>query len=127
MTIRNAADFEGVAGNGGGLKEAIGSELHIAQANLIRCSVRVSVQNSAKPDSQRVLRAIQLNLRKKPKRLRRRLRQLGYVGKFDAIKMNSWKKAACPLSHYALPNSCLNGELGLFDLGAVKIGISVSV
>ena len=75
----------------------------------------------------RRLRAIQLKLWKKPKRLHRRLRQLGYVGEFDAIKMNSWKNAACPLSHYALPSSYLHGELGLFDLGAVKTGISVSV
>jgi len=75
----------------------------------------------------RRLRAIQLKLWKKPKRLHRRLRQLGYDGEFDAIKMNSWANAACPLSHYALPSSYLHGELGLFDLGAVVTGISVSV
>ena len=59
--------------------------------------------------------------------MHRRLRQLGYTGDFDAIKMNSWRNAASPLSHYALPNKYLHEELGLFDIGAVTTGISVSV
>jgi len=75
----------------------------------------------------RRLRAKQLKLWKKPRKLHRRLRQLGYTGEFDAIKMNSWSNAASPLSHYALPNKYLHEELGLFDLGAVSTGISVSV
>jgi group II intron reverse transcriptase/maturase len=75
----------------------------------------------------RRLRAIQLKLWKKPMRLHRRLRQLGYKGEFDAIKMNSWANAACPLSHYALPNRYLHEEVGLFDLSAITTGITVSV
>lgn len=75
----------------------------------------------------RRLRAIQLKLWKKPKRLHRRLRQLGYTGEFKAIRMNSWRNAANPLCHYALPNQYLHRDLGLFDLGAVTTGISVSV
>ena len=75
----------------------------------------------------RRLRAIQLKLWKKPMRLHRRLRQLGYKGEFDAIKMNSWANAASSLSHYALPNRYLHEELGLFDLSAVTTGITVSV
>lgn len=75
----------------------------------------------------RRLRAIQLKLWKKPQRLHRRLRQLGYKGEFDAIRMNSWANAASPLSHYALPNKYLHGELGLFDLSAVATGIPVSI
>ncbi len=75
----------------------------------------------------RRLRAIQLKLWKKPKKLHRRLRQLGYQGTFDCIKMNSWANAASPLSHYALANSFLHGELGLFDLGKVSTGNLVSV
>ncbi|BCO08572.1 group II intron reverse transcriptase/maturase [Desulfolithobacter dissulfuricans] len=75
----------------------------------------------------RRLRAVQLKLWKKPRRLHRRLRQLGYRGEFKSIKMNSWANAASPLSHYALPNSCLHGEMGLFDLASVQTGISVSV
>lgn len=75
----------------------------------------------------RRLRAIQLKLWKKPQRLHRRLRQLGYHGEFDAIKMNSWMNAACPLSHYALPNKYLHKELGLFDLSGVATGIPVSI
>ena len=73
----------------------------------------------------RRLRAIQMKLWKKPGRLHRRLRQLGYKGDFEFIKMNSWANAACPLAHYALPNSYLHKELWLFDLSAVNTGISV--
>jgi RNA-directed DNA polymerase len=75
----------------------------------------------------RRLRAIQLNLWKKPKRLHRRLRQLGYTGEFDLIRMNSWANAGCPLSHYAIPNDCLHKDHWLFDISAVKTGISVSI
>jgi group II intron reverse transcriptase/maturase len=75
----------------------------------------------------RRLRAIQLCLWKKPKRLHRRLRQLGYTGEFKAIRMNSWANSASPLGHYALPNDYLHGELGLFEISAVTTGISVSV
>lgn len=75
----------------------------------------------------RRLRAKQLKLWKKPKRLHRRLRQLGYKGNFDAIKMNSWANAGSPLCHYAMPNAYLHDELGLYDLSAVTTGISVSV
>jgi group II intron reverse transcriptase/maturase len=75
----------------------------------------------------RRLRAIQLKLWKKPARLHRRLRQLGYRGEFKFIKMNSWANAASPLSHYALPNRYLHEEMDLFDLTAVETGISVSV
>lgn len=73
----------------------------------------------------RRLRAKQLKLWKKPKRLHRRLRQLGYRGEFKAIKMNSWRNAASPLASYAIPNKYLR-ELGLFDLCSVQTGISVS-
>jgi len=75
----------------------------------------------------RRLRAIQLMLWKKPKRLHRRLRQLGYTGEFDSIRMSSWANAACPLSHYAISNDCLHIDHGLFDISAVKTGISVSI
>lgn len=75
----------------------------------------------------RRLRAIQLKLWKKPQRLHRRLRQLGYTGEFDLIRMNSWANAGCPLSHYAIPNDCLHKDHWLFDISAVKTGISVSI
>jgi group II intron reverse transcriptase/maturase len=74
----------------------------------------------------RRLRAKQLALWKKPKRLHRRLRQLGYKGEFKAIKMSSWRNAASPLASYAIPNKYLR-ELGLFDLQSVQTGISVSI
>jgi RNA-directed DNA polymerase len=75
----------------------------------------------------RRLRALQLNLWKKPGKLHRRLRQLGYKGTFDSIRMNSWRNAASPLAHYALPNSYLHRQLGVFDLSAVTTGILVFV
>ena len=75
----------------------------------------------------RRLRAIQLNQWKKPARLHRRLRQLGYTGEFDFIRMDSWANAASPLSHYAIPNDCLHKEHWLYDIEAVQTGISVSL
>ena len=35
--------------------------------------------------------------------------------------------SSSPLSHYALPNSYIHNELGLFDLAKVTTGILVSV
>lgn len=75
----------------------------------------------------RRLRAIQMAQWKKPKRLHRRLRQLGYTGEFTSIKMNSWANAGSPLSHYAIPNDCLHKDHCLFDMSAVTTGISVSL
>lgn len=74
----------------------------------------------------RRLRAKQLTLWKKPGRLHRRLRQLGYQGPFKSIKMNCWRNSSSPLAHYALPNKHFEA-LGLFDLKAVQTGISVQV
>ncbi len=72
------------------------------------------------------LRQKQMSLWKKPGKLHRRLRQLGYKGEFKAIKMQSWRNSCSPLAHYAIPNSYF-AELGLFDLTSVETGISVSV
>jgi RNA-directed DNA polymerase len=72
----------------------------------------------------RRLRAKQLNLWKKPARLHRRLRQLGYKGEFKSIKMNSWHNSVSPLASYSLPNKYF-GEMGLFDISKVHTGISV--
>lgn len=69
----------------------------------------------------RRLRAIQLKLWKKPGKLHRRLRQLGYKGEFESIKMSSWRNAACQLSHWAMPNKWF-GEMGLFEMDKVNIG-----
>lgn len=69
----------------------------------------------------RRLRAKQLSLWKRAKRLHRRLRQIGYQGEFKFIKMNSWRNAASPLANYALPNRYLREE-GLFEMEAVQTG-----
>jgi RNA-directed DNA polymerase len=73
----------------------------------------------------RRLRAKQLKLWKKPGRLHRRLRQLGYKGEFKHIKMNSWRNSASPLANYAISNDYLR-ELGLFDLGRVRTAATAS-
>lgn len=74
----------------------------------------------------RRLRAIQLVLWKKPARLHRRLKQLGYRPPFKRIRMRSWRSAASPLAHYAMPNRWLHDELKLVDMAAVPVGVSVS-
>ncbi|MGB2146703.1 MAG: group II intron maturase-specific domain-containing protein, partial [Vibrio toranzoniae] len=69
----------------------------------------------------RRLRSIQLKLWKKPKRLHRRLKQLGYKGPFKLIQMSSWKNARSPLASYAMPNQWFN-DLGLVNLESLKTG-----
>lgn len=69
----------------------------------------------------RRLRAKQLCLWKRAKRLHRRLRELGYQGEFKAIKMNSWRNSASNLANYAIPSSYLRG-LGLFEMTSVQAG-----
>lgn len=74
----------------------------------------------------RRLRMVQMSLWKKPAKLHRRLRQLGYKGPFDSIRMRSWKNSASPLANYALPSKALL-KAGMFDMTTVKIGEPVSV
>ena len=70
----------------------------------------------------RRLRAIQLRLWKRPQRLHRRLRQLGYKGSFKSIKMTSWRNSASPLANYAMPNKWFD-KLCLVNLEQVKVGL----
>lgn len=72
----------------------------------------------------RRLRAKQLKLWKNPRKLHRKLRQLGHEGGFKLMKMNSWRNACSIPSHLALPNSHFD-RLGLFNLEKVKTGITV--
>jgi RNA-directed DNA polymerase len=72
----------------------------------------------------RRLRAIQLKLWKKPDRLHRRLRQLGYHSDFKKIRMNSWRNAVSPQACYSMPNRWLL-ELGLFDMASLDFGFIV--
>ena len=66
----------------------------------------------------RRLRAIQLTLWKKPGRLHRRLRQLGYKGPFKFIEMNPWRNSRSRLASYAMPNGWFE-SLGLFQLDGI--------
>lgn len=72
----------------------------------------------------RRLRAKQMCLWKKPKKLHRRLRQLGYNGNFKKIKMTSWRNASSPLAHYAMPNDFFE-EMGLYNLESVECGLEI--
>lgn len=72
--------------------------------------------------TRRRLRAKQLKLWKKPKRLHRRLRQLGYKGDFKFIKMSSWRNSRSQLANWALPKAEFN-RLGLFCLESIQTGI----
>lgn len=75
----------------------------------------------------RRLRAKQLALWKRPGRLHRRLRQLGHFKvEFQSMAMRKWKNSVSLVANLALPNSYF-ADLGLFDLTAVKTGISVPV
>lgn len=74
----------------------------------------------------RRLRCIQLKQWKKPQRLHRRLKQLGYKPPFRAIRMKSWHNARSPLASFAMPNQWLHEELKLVDLSSTRVGISVS-
>ena len=74
----------------------------------------------------RRLRCIQLTQWKRPKRLHRRLKQLGYQPPFKYIKMRSWRNASSPLASFAMPNKWFHEEMGLVDMAAIKTGVSVS-
>lgn len=69
----------------------------------------------------RRLRAIQMKLWKKPDKLHRRLRQLGYKGEYKRIKMASWRNASCQLAHMAMPNAWFK-EIGLYHPPQLETG-----
>lgn len=70
----------------------------------------------------RRLRQKQLSDWKKPSRLHRRLRQLGYKGDFPKLRMRSWRNSRSPQASFAMPNAWL-AELGLFDITSVETGV----
>jgi len=72
----------------------------------------------------RRLRHIQLKLWKNPRRLHRRLRELGYKGSFKYIRMNSWRNSSSPLASFSMPNQWFY-ELGLYRVELVETGIIV--
>ena len=75
----------------------------------------------------RRLRCLQLKQWKTPKRLHRRLKQLGYKPPFKSIRMKSWHNAQSPLASYAMPNRWLHDDLGLVDLTRQRMGLCVPV
>lgn len=95
--------------------------------NYFRVANCVRVMKGLMSWLRRRLRVIQLKQWKRPSRLHRRLRQLGYRGAFAAIRMQSWHNAKSPLASYAMPNRWLHEDLGLFDLSSQKVGLCVPV
>lgn len=70
----------------------------------------------------RRLRHKQLALWKKPARLHRRLRQLGFRGDFPFMRMASWRNSSSAHAHMVMPSAWFT-ELGLFDLLGVETGV----
>ena len=70
----------------------------------------------------RRLRSKQLSLWKKPQRLYRRLRQLGYGGDLSGMRMRSWRSSRSHLASWSISNAWLS-QLGLFDLSAIPAGV----
>ena len=70
----------------------------------------------------RRLRSKQLALWKKPNRLIRRLRQLGWKGKLQKMRMSSWRTSRSSYVSMALNNRHL-AELGLYDLASIQTGV----
>lgn len=91
-------------------------------ANYFKIANCRGVLRSTAEWTRRRLRAKQLKLWKTPKRLHRRLRQLGYKGEFKSIKMSSWRNSRSPLASWALPLAEFK-RLGLFWLESVETGI----
>ena len=71
----------------------------------------------------RRLRSKQLSLWKKPSRLHRRLRQLGYNGEFLKMRMRSWRTSRSHYASWAMPNSWLHEEMGLYDIAGISTGV----
>jgi group II intron reverse transcriptase/maturase len=71
----------------------------------------------------RRLRSKQLSLWKKPSRLHRRLRQLGYKGEFLKMRMRSWRTSRSQYASWAMPNSWLHEEMGLYDIAGIPTGV----
>jgi len=70
----------------------------------------------------RRLRAKQLDLWKKPGRLIRRLRQVGWQGEIQKMRMQSWRTSRNSYVSFAISNGYL-AELGLYDLASLPTGV----
>lgn len=70
----------------------------------------------------RRLRAKQLALWKKPKRLIRRLRQVGVKGELQKMRMSAWRTSRSSYASMAINNGYL-AELGLFDIAELETGV----
>ena len=70
----------------------------------------------------RRLRAKQLALWKKPSRLMRRLRQVGFKGHIEAMRLQAWRTSRSSYANMAITNGDL-AELGLYDVASIPTGV----
>ena len=70
----------------------------------------------------RRLRAKQLALWKKPGRLIRRLRQVGFRGDLLKMRLQSWRTSRSSYASMALSNGFM-AEPGLYDLTSIETGV----
>lgn len=70
----------------------------------------------------RRLRAKQLALWKKPSRLMRRLRQVGFKGNIKAMRLRAWRTSRSSYASMAITNGNLV-ELGLYDVASIPTGV----
>ena len=70
----------------------------------------------------RRLRAKQLALWKKPKRLIRRLRQVGMQGEPQKMRLSAWRTSRSSYASTAIRNGYL-AELGLYDIAELETGV----
>lgn len=91
-------------------------------ANYFRMANCKEIFAELMPWIRRRLRAKQLALWKRPTRLHRRLRQLGYQGDFPKMRMRNWRSSRSHLASWSMPSAWLS-DLGLFDLAAVQTGV----
>ena len=75
----------------------------------------------------RRLRAVQMFLWKRPAKLHRKLRQLGYSGDFKRIAIRSWHNSLSKQASMAMPNIWFHQDLKLFDMASVETGFTISV
>mgnify|MGYP001584337351 CR=1 FL=1 len=114
--------------NGGRKLEAVLQQLNPVLrgfANYFRIANCQRVFKALAAWVRRRLRAVQLKLWKKPSRLHRRLKQLGYKPPFKFMKMNSWRNAASPLASFSMSNHWFN-DVRLYGVDTVKTGWLVS-
>ena len=91
-------------------------------ANYFRMSNSQAVFQELAGWIRRRLRAKQLALWKKPQRLIRRLRQVGFRGDIQKMRMSAWRTSRSSYANMAISNGYL-ASCGLYDIASVQTGV----